>query len=84
MGSLRLQGVWFFVWADDHDPAHVHASYAGVQLVVELPEDRASAVRIRPNSLQPKNAKRADVRHVLRMAQSHAADLVSLWEELHG
>jgi hypothetical protein len=84
MGSLRLDGVWFLVFADDHDPPHVHARYAGVESIVELRPGTLELVRMRTGSLLPANAKRADVRHILRMAQHHVAELVSLWEELHG
>ena len=83
MGSMRLQGVWFQVWADDHDAPHVHAQYAEVKLVIELPNGTHGRVRLRQDSLEPQNAKRADVRHVLRMAQRHSAELLSLWEKLH-
>ena len=82
MGSIRLEGVWFQVWADDHAPPHVHARYADVKLVIELPIG-SGTVRLRSGSLEPANAKRADVRYALRMAQTYPAELLSLWEQLH-
>jgi hypothetical protein len=39
MGSIRLEGVRFTAYSNDHDPMHVHGLYAEVELIVELRRD---------------------------------------------
>jgi len=36
VGSKRIRGVWFQVFADDHAPPHVHARYGRLLVIVEL------------------------------------------------
>jgi hypothetical protein len=84
MGSLRFEGVRFAVFSDDHLPPHVHGAYAEVRVVVELVGPSQVSACMREGSLVPPNAKRADVRHILRVARDHHAALLSLWEERHG
>jgi len=38
VGSKTYDGVRFSAWVDDHIPPHVHAFYAGIEVVIELAE----------------------------------------------
>jgi hypothetical protein len=37
----------------------------------------------RPDCIRPGNAKRSEVRKILRTATDHFDELVSLWEKMH-
>ncbi len=84
MGSVRFEGVRFVVYSLDHPPPHVHGNYGGIEVIVELLSDRRVGVAPRRNSINPPNGKRADVRHILRIARQNRTELLSLWEERHG
>jgi hypothetical protein len=38
----------------------------------------------RKDRITPSNAKKSDVRRVLRVAQQHETELRQLWEKVHG
>ena len=84
MGSKTIDGVWFLCFADDHTPRHVHARYAGIEVILEIISDGSIRLADRPNAVTPRNAKRSDVRRVLRVARQNASELVLLWEKMHG
>jgi hypothetical protein len=80
MGSKRFQGVRFSVWTNDHTPRHVHGEYAEVEVKVLLLENGTAEVY----AVKPGNANKADIRHVLSVAENHHNELVELWEIHHG
>ena len=84
MGTKTIAGVWFICFAHDHTPRHVHAKYAGIEVVLEICRDGSIRVADRPDHVTPRNAKRSSVRHVLRVAKSSAPALLLLWETMHG
>jgi hypothetical protein len=84
VGTKTFDGVWFLSYADDHDPPHVHGKYAEVEVVVELIAGGKTMQSDREDAIQPQNAKRSDVRRILRVAADHAAELHQLWEKTHG
>ncbi len=84
MGSKTFDGVWFISFSHDHLPPHVHGSYAETVVVVELLADGSVAESDRRDAVQPANAKRTDVRRILKIAEAHAAELMKLWEKAHG
>ena len=84
MGSKTFDGVWFISYSDDHPPPHVHGSYAETVVLVDLLPDGTTRQSARGDAVQPENAKRSDVRHILKTAQAHAAELRALWEKTHG
>lgn len=53
-------------------------------MVVELLADGSVAESDRRDAVQPANAKRTDVRRILKIAEAHAAELMKLWEKAHG
>jgi Domain of unknown function (DUF4160) len=81
MGSIRFEGVRFAAFSDDHEPRHVHGSYAEVVVVVELRLDRTVSLANRKDAVRPVNASRSDVKHVLVVATKHFDELVALWEK---
>ena len=82
MGSKTFDGVWFIAYTDDHRPPHVHGFYGEVEVIIELIFDRR-AIRVPRNrkAVKPKNAKRSDVRKVIRTARANFEALAQLWEE---
>jgi DNA-directed RNA polymerase subunit L len=81
MGSISFEGVRFAAYSDDHPPPHVHGFYAGIEAIVELMiEERKVRLANRRDCVDPRNAKRSDVNHILRTAAKHFDELVELWE----
>jgi len=84
MGSIRFDGVRFVAYTMDHEPRHVHAFYAEVEVIVDLRRDGMISLAHRTDTVRPSNASKSDVRHVLTVAATHFDELVSLWEKHHG
>ena len=82
MSSLRIHGIVFQLFPADHEPRHVHALYAGIEVIVLL-GDRRVALADRRDRISPGNAKRADVKKILRVAAEHFDELVAAWERMH-
>ncbi|MGA7460476.1 MAG: hypothetical protein WBW69_09630 [Candidatus Korobacteraceae bacterium] len=83
MASLRLSGVLFVAYPQDHVPRHVHGFIEEAEVIVDLRMDRTVALADRPDAIRPGNAKRSSVRRVFRAAAGHFDDLVNLWEKMH-
>lgn len=84
MGSIRFDGVRFVVYANDHEPRHVHGFYAEIEAIVDLRVDGTVALAARRDAVRPRDAGKADIRHVLLTAAKHFEELAALWEKLHG
>lgn len=82
MGSLRFGGIVFSIYSHDHLSRHVHGSYAGIEVIVEL---RAGVATLadRRDAVDPANVKRSHVAFVVRAANRYLAELNRLWEEIH-
>ncbi|MGH9607315.1 MAG: DUF4160 domain-containing protein [Terracidiphilus sp.] len=83
MGSFRFDGVTFRVFPEDHDPPHVHGRYQGAVVILELGTDWRVRLADRNDAIQPRNAKRNQVNHILGVAGAHFDDLMELWEDAH-
>ncbi|MGA8878429.1 MAG: hypothetical protein WCC25_09070 [Candidatus Korobacteraceae bacterium] len=83
MASLRLSGVLFVAYPQDHVPRHVHGFIEEAEVIVDLRMDRTIALADRPDAIRPGNAKRSSVRRVFRVAADCFDDLVKLWEKMH-
>ncbi|MGA2903504.1 MAG: DUF4160 domain-containing protein [Candidatus Korobacteraceae bacterium] len=83
MASVRLSGVLFVAYPQDHVPRHVHGFVEEAEVIVDLGADRTVALADRPDAIRPANAKRSSVRRVLRSAAQHFDQLVQLWENMH-
>jgi hypothetical protein len=84
VGSKTFDGVWFISFSDDHPPAHVHGRYGDVQVIVEVFADGSTREAERLKAVRPANAKRNDVRRILKVAEEHGAELWALWEQTRG
>jgi hypothetical protein len=84
MGSIRLDGVRFVVYSNDHLPRHVHGFTGEVEVVADLLLSGEVKLAERKDCVRPGNAKRSDVRKVLEVAAKYFEELVALWEEKHG
>jgi hypothetical protein len=80
---VRVGGVRFKLYPEDHVPRHAHGLYAGIEVVIALRTDRTVTLAGRDDAVQPRNAKRSDVRKVLETAAEHFDALVAAWEEMH-
>jgi hypothetical protein len=84
VGSKTFDGVWFISFSHDHPPPHVHGSYAETVVIVDLLPDGSTRESARWNAIQPANAKRGDIKHILNVAEAHALELKAVWEKAHG
>lgn len=84
MGSKTFDGVWFISFSHDHLPPHVHGRYAGTTVIIDLLPDGRAIKSNRADVVTPDNAKRNDVRKILRTAADYAEELHELWEKTHG
>jgi hypothetical protein len=82
--SLRIDGVRFVAYPQDHEPRHIHCFVAEAEVIVDLRVDGLVALADRPDAIRPANAKRRDVRKTLILAAENFDDLVALWERMHG
>ena len=84
MVSLRFGGVRFVLYSNDHPPRHVHGFSGETEAIVDLRANRTVALADRGDAVRPANAKRSDVKKILRAAAEGFDALVALWEVLHG
>jgi hypothetical protein len=84
MGSMRLEGVRFCVYSNDHHPRHVHALIGRTRVIIELTPDGEIRIAKRTNPIRPRNAKKSDVSKALALAAEHFEGLIELWEKVHG
>ena len=83
MASLRLGIVLFKVYPQDHEPRHVHGFTGETEVIVDIGIDGNVALADWPDCIRPGNAKRSDVRRILRASAEHFDELASLWEKMH-
>jgi hypothetical protein len=82
--SIRFGGVRFVVYSNDHPPRHVHGFHGETEAIVDLRRDRTVALAKRTDVVRPANAKRSDVKKILRAAAKRFDQLAALWEAIHG
>lgn len=83
MASIRLAGVLFVAYPQDHTPRHVHGFVDETEVIVDVRANRTVALADRSDAIRPGNAKRSSVRRVLNSAAEHFDVLVSMWERMH-
>jgi hypothetical protein len=83
VASLRFGNVLFVAYPQDHEPRHVHGFAGETEVIVNLSVRGNVELADRPDCVRPGNAKRADVRKILRSAAECFDELVSLWEKMH-
>jgi uncharacterized protein DUF4160 len=81
--SLRVGGVRFVAYSNDHPPRHVHGFAGETEAIVDLQLDGSVALARRDDAVRPTNAKRSDVKKILSAAAEHFEELAALWEAIH-
>jgi hypothetical protein len=84
VGSIRLNGIRFAAYSDDHPPRHVHGILGETEVIVDLRQDGDVSLAERSDAITPPNAKRSSVRHILQTAAENFELLAALWEKVHG
>lgn len=84
MGSVKLDGVRFVVYSNDHEPRHVHGFLSETEAIVDLRADGTVALANRRDAVRPAAAKRSDVKRILNIAAFHFEELAELWRITHG
>lgn len=72
---LRVGGLRFVVYPNDHAPAHVHVFGPGWAVVVNLDGPQVREL-VGPCS-------RRDARYVLNLTAEHGAALMAAWRRFH-
>jgi hypothetical protein len=83
LSTVRIGGIRFRLYPDDHSPRHVHCRYSEIVAIVDLRPDGTVKLANREDRVRPANAKQNDIKKILTTAQEHFDLLVSLWEEMH-
>ena len=79
VSSVWVGSTCFRVYPEDHEPRHVHGEFAGIVAIVNLRSDGTVELR----AVNPANAKRTDVKKILKAASEHFDQLVAEWERMH-
>ena len=61
----------------------MHGFTGEIEVIVDIREDRTVDLADRDDAVRPANAKKSDIRAVLKKAAEHFDELVALWEEMH-
>jgi len=83
VASIRVAGVLFVAYPQDHKPRHIHGFVEETEVIIDLCPDRVVRLADRPDAIRPGNAKRTSVRRVLNSAAEHFDELVALWGRMH-
>jgi hypothetical protein len=73
----------FIAYPQGHEPRHINRFTAETEAVVDIGTNGIVTLADRPDCIRPRNAKRGDIRMILRAAGKHFDELVSLWEKMH-
>ena len=76
MVSLRVGGIRFVVYSNDHLPRHVHGFAGETEAIIDLLVEGTVALAERDDAVRPANAKRSDVKKILMGAALHFEELV--------
>lgn len=76
---FRKDGFRFFIYSDDHEPAHVHVFKGGTELRVSIGDDATSPRVMSRRQMGDQEAIRA-----VRLVAEHQAELIGAWRKIHG
>ncbi|NEP76348.1 DUF4160 domain-containing protein [Okeania sp. SIO2G5] len=74
----REQGFRFFVYPNDHEPAHVHVQKAQDWAKIQVSGDELELLEV------SRKMKAKDINKMLDIAEEHHKKLLTGWEEIHG
>ena len=83
MSTVRLEGVYFRAYPGDHEPRHVHGEYGETVAIVDLRANGIVVLANRVDRILPANAKRSDVRKIMKVSLEHFDTLVQIWNKMH-
>jgi len=83
VASLRFANVLFIAYPQDHEPRRFHGFTAETEVIVDIGTNGIVTLADRPDCIRPGNAKRSDLRMILRAAGKHSDKPVSLWDKMH-
>jgi hypothetical protein len=76
---LRIGGLRFVIWPNDHDPAHVHVFSAEGEAKIAL-----GAPNGHPRLIENRRMKRSDLSKALKGVSEHRLLLMEKWSKFHG
>jgi hypothetical protein len=76
---LRIAGLKFAIWANDHEPPHVHVFAAEGEATIYLGKPEGFPMLIRNRRMS-----KANLANALRGVFEHRLLLRRKWSELHG
>jgi hypothetical protein len=75
---LRVHGLRFVIWPNDHAPPHVHVFSADAEATIELGEPSEH-----PRLIENRRMRRSDVTRALKAVLEHRSMLWHRWSEIH-
>jgi hypothetical protein len=76
---LRIAGLRFVIWPNDHAPAHVHVFSADAEAKIGLGKPDGY-----PTLIENRRMARTELMTALRGVFEHRSMLLQKWNELHG
>jgi hypothetical protein len=75
---LRIDGLKFVIWPNDHAPPHVHVFSAEAHATIGLGEQDGY-----PRLIENQRMKKADLAKALKAVFNHRLALMRKWSEFH-
>jgi Domain of unknown function (DUF4160) len=75
---LRVHGLRFVIWPNDHAPPHVHVFSADAEATIWLGESNGY-----PRLMENRRMRRSDVTKALKAVFEHRSMLRLRWSEIH-
>ncbi len=74
----REDGFRFVIYVDDHEPAHVHARYAGAVARIRIGDSDH-----RPTVVDPGSMRTPDARRAVRLVERRQEWFMEAWRRIH-
>jgi hypothetical protein len=76
---LRIDGLRFIIWPNDHAPPHVHVFSAEAEAKIDL-----GGANGHPRLIENRRMKKSDLAKALKGVFDHRLMLLRKWSEFHG
>lgn len=83
VSTVRVGGMRFKVYPQDHEPRHVHALIGAGEVVIDLRADGTVALAARASGAIRGSVSRNEVRKALAAAAGAFDRLAKAWEDMH-